>query len=67
MPMEAVLRSATSRPRALWDAPSANIVPGNQADLVAYAQSPLEKPEALRQPLAVLKGDIYFRDVISAA
>ena len=67
MPMEAVLRSATSRPRALWNAPSADIAPGNQADLVAYAQSPLEKPEALRQPLAVLKGDIYFRDVISAA
>ncbi len=67
VPMEAVLRSATSRPRALWGAPSANIAPGNRADLVAYARSPLVEPEALRRPLAVVKDDIQFSDVISAA
>ncbi len=66
LPMEAVLRSATSRPRALWGAPSANIAPGNRADLVAYTRSPLDEPEALRRPLAVVKDDIQFSDVISA-
>jgi imidazolonepropionase-like amidohydrolase len=65
--MEAVLRSATSRPRALWGAPSANIAPGNRADLAAYTRSPLDEPEALRRPLAVVKDDIQFSDVISAA
>jgi imidazolonepropionase-like amidohydrolase len=66
LPMEAVLRSATSRPRALWGAPSANIAPGNAADLVAYAHSPLLEPEALRRPLAVVKDDLQFSDGIRA-
>lgn len=66
VPMEAVLRSATSRPRVLWGAPSANIEPGNRADLAVYAHSPLDKPEALRYPLAVVKGDLQFNNVIRA-
>jgi imidazolonepropionase-like amidohydrolase len=64
VPMEAVLRSATSRPRALWGAPSANIEAGNRADLVAYARSPLSDAQALRDPLAVVRSDIQFSNVI---
>jgi imidazolonepropionase-like amidohydrolase len=67
LPLEAVLRSATSRPRALWGMPSANIQPGNGANLVAYASSPQGNPEALRQPLAVVRGDIQFSNVIRAS
>jgi hypothetical protein len=64
VPMEAVLRSAISRPRALWGAPPANIVAGNRADLVAYARSPLGDAQALRDPLAVVRSDIQFSNVI---
>lgn len=58
VPMAAVLRSATSRPRALWDVPSANIAPGNRADIVLLEGSPFDAPPALRRAKAVVRGAV---------
>ena len=58
VPMAAVLRSATSRPRALWDLPSANIAPGNRADIVLLEGSPFDAPPALRRAKAVVRGAV---------
>lgn len=49
IPMRDVLRSATSRPRRLWDLPPVNIRPGNAAEVVMFGQSPFIDPRALRR------------------
>ena len=49
LPMGAALETATSRPRRSWNAPSASISVGSQADLVAFDRSPFETPEILRE------------------
>lgn len=50
----AALRAATSTPRRLWGEPSADIVKGNRAELVALAASPFADLAALRQVEAVM-------------
>ncbi|HYG89464.1 MAG TPA: amidohydrolase family protein [Azospirillum sp.] len=53
LPMDAVLRAATSLPRRQWGAPANDLVPGARPDLLLLAQSPFRDPSALRRPLAV--------------
>lgn len=53
LPMDAVLRAATSLPRRLWGAPANDLVPGARPDLLLLRESPFRNPEALRAPLAV--------------
>lgn len=48
VPLATALHAATSRPRKLWDLPSADIVVGATADLIALEASPFETPAALR-------------------
>ena len=48
LPMAALLRAATTVPRARWGETAAGIRPGGVLDLVALAASPFERPEALR-------------------
>lgn len=57
LPMDAVLRSATSRPRRLWGAPSADIAPGRRADLVALGGSPFADPQALHDVRLLVRGE----------
>jgi imidazolonepropionase-like amidohydrolase len=54
LPLEEVLRSATSRPRRLWNAPSANIEKGAPAELVLFDLSPFAEPKSLRRPQMVI-------------
>lgn len=56
VPMDAVLTSATSRPRFLWGAPAAGIAEGHRADLVMLRRSPFDDPAALRQVSGVIRG-----------
>ena len=49
LPMAAALEATTSRPRRLWNAPSASIGAGAAADLIAFGRSPFETPEVLRE------------------
>jgi imidazolonepropionase-like amidohydrolase len=55
IPMRDVLRSATSRPRRLWDLPAVNIRPGNAAELAIFDQSPFIDPTGLRGTSARLQ------------
>jgi len=48
MPLEKVLASATSTPRKLWGRPPADIVPGNEINLLAMDGSPFDSLENLR-------------------
>ena len=57
IPMRDVLRSATSRPRRLWDLAAVNIRPGNAAELVIFEQSPFADPIALRRASARIRHD----------
>jgi imidazolonepropionase-like amidohydrolase len=57
IPMQDVLRSATSRPRRLWDLTAVNIRPGNEAELVIFEQSPFADPIALRMASARIRHD----------
>lgn len=57
IPMRDVLRSATSRPRRLWDLAAVNIRPGNEAELVIFEQSPFADPIALRMAGARIRHD----------
>jgi imidazolonepropionase-like amidohydrolase len=56
VPMEAVLKSATSRPRNLWDVPPATIAAGQRVEFIALARSPFEHPNALREVIHVFNG-----------
>jgi imidazolonepropionase-like amidohydrolase len=60
VPMDAVLASATSRPRSLWGAPAAGIAEGHQADMVLLRRSPFDDPAALRQVSGVIRGRASF-------
>ena len=53
LPMEAVLKSATSLPRRLWRAPANDIVVGARPDMLLLAASPFADAAALRQPVRV--------------
>jgi imidazolonepropionase-like amidohydrolase len=59
LPMHAVLRAATSLPRALWNMPSARIAPGSRADMIMLDSSPFDDPSALRNVRLVVKGGCY--------
>ncbi len=59
LPMDAVLVSATSRPRRLWGAPSANIAAGNMLDLIALEGSPFDDREALRRVRHTVRGEAW--------
>ena len=56
LPMEAVLRAATSLPRRRWDAEGGRIATGHRADMIALDRSPFDDPQALRTVAFVLKG-----------
>src|ERR1019366_3286367 len=53
--MEQALRSATSRPRELWGAPSADIRKGSRADMIVLAGDPFIDSEYLRHVQAVVR------------
>ena len=55
IPMEQALRSATSRPRALWEASSADLRKGGRADMVVLAGDPFIDSEHLRHVQAVVR------------
>jgi imidazolonepropionase-like amidohydrolase len=55
VPLELVLRGATSLPRETWNCQSADIAEGNKADLLLLAGSPFDDPANLRELLAVYK------------
>jgi imidazolonepropionase-like amidohydrolase len=56
LPMQAVLRAATSLPRDLWNMPPARIAPGSRADMILLEHSPFDDPSALRNVRLVVKG-----------
>ncbi len=66
LPMEAVLASATSRPRRLWGAPSANIAAGNQLDLIVLEGVPFDDREALRRVRHTIKGEAWREMPVAA-
>lgn len=55
IPLEAILASATSTPRARWGYPSADIKPGNYLDLIVLGGSPRVDMENLRRIRAVYR------------
>ena len=57
LPMDAVLRSATSVPRKLWGAEPALLSAGRRARFIALAGSPFREARFLRQLLRVYHGD----------
>jgi len=57
LPMTAILRAATTLPRALWGMSPARIAPGNYADLILLNASPFDHPAALRAVRYVLRGE----------
>jgi imidazolonepropionase-like amidohydrolase len=60
LPVAAVIRSATGEARRHWGMAAASIGAGQQADLVLLETSPFRDPGALREVIAVVKGDIVF-------
>jgi imidazolonepropionase-like amidohydrolase len=50
-----VLASATSLPRRLWHCPSADIIPGNPANLLLLGGSPFENLENIRHPRGIFR------------
>ncbi len=63
IPMQDVLRAATSRPRRLWGMPPVDIQPGNVAELVIFEQSPFADPQALRKASRCITRDPLSRVV----
>jgi imidazolonepropionase-like amidohydrolase len=57
LPMAAVLRAATTLPRALWGMAHARIAPRHYADLILLDASPFDDPGALRAVRYVLRGE----------
>lgn len=57
LPIQAVLRAATSLPRTLWGMSGAQIAKGNRADMILLAHSPLNDLRALRALALVVKGE----------
>jgi imidazolonepropionase-like amidohydrolase len=56
MPLEKVLASATSVPRRAWGCASADIVPGNPANLTVLEGSPFRDTANLRRVRCVIRG-----------
>lgn len=48
VPMETILKAATSTPRMRWGEPSASLMPGSRFTAIALPQSPFEASSALR-------------------
>ena len=53
LPLDEILKSATSRPRKLWGCESNDITVGNAADMVCLDKSPIQDIEALYEVSAV--------------
>jgi imidazolonepropionase-like amidohydrolase len=60
LPLETVLRSATSTPRKLWGETSADLVPGNQANFVALGGDPFQDSNQLWNVQAVYKDQFHL-------
>jgi imidazolonepropionase-like amidohydrolase len=60
LPLAAVIRSATGEARRHWGMSAVALGASQQADLVLLEASPFRDPGALREILAVVKGDIVF-------
>lgn len=60
LPIAAVIRSATGEARRHWGMAAAAFGAGQQADLVLLGASPFRDAGALREVLAVVKGDTVF-------
>lgn len=60
LPLEKVLASATSVPRRLWGCASANIIPGQAANLIVLEASPFKAVENLRRVQSVIRGSECF-------
>lgn len=56
LPMEAVLRSATSTPRTLWGVEPAFLAPGREAQFITLEGNPFQDPGALRRVTAAYQG-----------
>ncbi len=54
--IEQTLAAAASTPRRIWNRPSADIRPGNQADLILLDGSPFEDMDNLRRVRRVIRG-----------
>ncbi len=57
MSMAKALNAATALPRRLWSSSSADIKPGNQADIIGLPESPFENPAMSWQPDWVVMGN----------
>ncbi len=55
-----ILRSATSRPRAMWGLETSNITVGVQADFTVFAGSPFDDMAALRKALCSYRNGTYL-------
>jgi imidazolonepropionase-like amidohydrolase len=55
IPMEQALRSATSLPRELWGAPSADIRKGGRSDMIVLAGDPFIDSEHLRHVQTIVR------------
>ena len=60
LPLDSVLRSATSTPRKLWGEVSADLVPGNQANFVALGGNPFQDPDQMWNVQAVYKDQLHL-------
>lgn len=60
MPMEKVLASATSVPRKLWGCTDADIVPGNEANLLILDGSPFDSVDHLRNIRRIIRGTLQY-------
>jgi imidazolonepropionase-like amidohydrolase len=63
LPLAAVIRSATGEPRRHWGIPATTLGVGQKADLVLLKTSPFPNLGALREVLAVVKGDTAFNAI----
>ncbi len=65
--MEAVLRSAISVPRRLWDLEGGALTTGSPAEFISLAGSPFAEADNLRRVTAVFKKNQYLSDLSQAA
>ncbi len=56
MPVDKVLASATSLPRRVWGCAAADVLPGNQANLLVLDGSPFQDMENLRRVRLIVRG-----------
>lgn len=65
LPVQALLRTVTSVPRALWNAGGGRIAKGHRADMILLDQSPFDDPQALRAVAGVVK-DAHWMPIPTA-